>query len=185
MTDRTRRFLAEVGRFMVVGGAATAVAFVIFNVLVHGPGSLDLLRHHPVPAYVLANTVGMAVSYHGSRHWAFRDRAPRTADGGLAAYVAINVVTMAIPVTCLTLSRHALGLADPISDNISANALGLLLGQAARFYLFRRFVFHRPISIVEIYDDPRSPDELAPPSGAPVSRTRGRSTTSPAPPPTP
>jgi putative flippase GtrA len=176
MSDRTRRLIAEAGRFMVVGGAATTVAFVLFNLAVHGPGSTNLLRDHPVSAYVLANSVGMAVSYHLSRYWVFRHRPPRHADGGLTAYVVINVVTMTIPVTCLILSRHALGLADPISDNVSANAIGLLLGQAARFYLFRRFVFHRPISLVEVYDEP---DPVVAPSG--VRRARDAATTVPAP----
>jgi putative flippase GtrA len=31
MSDRTQRFIAEVGRFLVVGGAATTVALIIFN----------------------------------------------------------------------------------------------------------------------------------------------------------
>ena len=36
MSDRTQRFIAEVGRFLAVGGAATIVALIIFNLLVHG-----------------------------------------------------------------------------------------------------------------------------------------------------
>ena len=61
---------------------------------------------------------------------------------------------MLIPIGCLAISRDVLGLDDPISDNVSANVIGLLLGLVARFYLFRTFVFQRPISIVEIYDEP-------------------------------
>ena len=78
MSDRTQRFIAEVGRFLAVGGAATIVALIIFNLLVHGfnTGDHALLGEEPILAYVLANTVGMGVSYYGSRHWAFRDRLP-------------------------------------------------------------------------------------------------------------
>ncbi len=144
--DRSKRLLTEVGRFLTVGGAATVVALIIFNALVHGSstGERALLADRPVLAYVLANSVGMVISYRGSRSWAFRDRPPRQADGGRSAYVLINLATMSLPIACLVVSRDVLGLDDPLSDNIAANVIGLALGLVARFYLFRRFVFPRP-----------------------------------------
>ena len=36
----------------------------------------------------------MVISYHGTKDWAFRDRQARHADGGLVAFVVINMVTM-------------------------------------------------------------------------------------------
>ncbi len=51
---------------------------------------------------------------------------------------------MLIPITCLWISRNVLGNDDPISDNISANLVGLGLANAARFFLFRGLVFRRP-----------------------------------------
>ena len=167
MSDRTQRFLGEVGRFLAVGGAATAVALVIFNLLLHGYNTGDhaMLADEPILAYVLANTVGMGVSYYGSRHWAFRDRPPVTSDGGLISFVGINYLTMLIPIGCLAISRDVLGLDDPFSDNVAANVIGLALGLAARFALFRAFVFRRPISIVEIYDEPGLPDDTPAPDG--------------------
>ncbi len=144
----TARLLAEAGRFLTVGGLATVVALVIFNGLVHGlgTGNRAVLGDRPVLAYVLANTVGMVISYRGARSWAFRDRPPLQADGGRTAYVLINLVTMSLPIACLMISRDVLGLDDPVSDNIAANVIGLALGLGARFYLFRRFVFPRPTS---------------------------------------
>jgi putative flippase GtrA len=167
MSDRTQRFIAEVGRFLAVGGAATIVALIIFNLLVHGfnTGQHALLADQPILAFIMANTVGMGVSYYGSRHWAFRDRPPVTSDGGLTSFVAINLLTMLIPIGCLAISRDVLGLDDPISDNLAANVIGLVLGLGARFALFRTFVFKRPISIIEIYDEPGLPDETPAPDG--------------------
>ena len=136
--------LAEVARFLAVGGVATVVAFVLFNLLLHGWGTHALLGDYPVTAYVVANTVGMVISYHLSRTWAFKHREPSAADGGVTAYVVINVVTMTLPVACLMFSRRVLGLDDPLADNISANVVGLMAGQAARYHLFRRFVFNQP-----------------------------------------
>lgn len=145
MSDRWQRIAGEVGRFVAVGGVATVASAILFNALVHGFLVLDApLAHHPFLSYVLANSVGMALSYHGSRSYAFRNRPSRHADGGLKAYVVINVVTMSLPIACLFISRSVLHLTDPVSDNLSANAIGLTLGFGARFYLFRRFVFHHP-----------------------------------------
>jgi putative flippase GtrA len=191
MSDRTQRLIAEVGRFLAVGGAATIVALIIFNLLVHGfnTGDHALLKDQPILAYVLANSVGMGVSYYGSRHWAFRDRPPVTSDGGLTSFVVINLLTMLIPIGCLAISRDVMGLDDPISDNVSANVIGLVLGLVARFALFRTFVFKRPISIVEIYDEPGllEEEEYLDGDSGPVSESaalaRSRSIGAPAPPP--
>jgi len=70
---RYQRMLAELGRFLTVGGVATIVAFILFNVLVHGfsTGNHALLSDRPIRAYVLANRVGMVISYRGPRNWAF------------------------------------------------------------------------------------------------------------------
>jgi putative flippase GtrA len=178
--DRTQRFITEAGRFLAVGGLATAVALVIFNVLVHGLVlGTPPLGDQPVLAYVVANSVGMVVSYHGSRRWAFRDRPSHHADGGLTAFVVINLATMLIPIACLSISRDGLGLTDPLSDNISANVVGLMLGQAARFFLFRTLVFRRPIHLVEMYDDPADPWPLSA-SRDPADRSTETSTSDPA-----
>ena len=176
MGSRWQRFLAEVGRFLAVGGVATIVALFLFNLLVHGYNTTHEapLHDHVILAYVLANTAGMVISYRGSRSWAFRDRPPRQADGGRLAFLVINVVTMTLPIGCLWFSRNVLGLDDPISDNISANVIGLAMGLVARFYLFRRFVFRRPVHLPHLAR-----------TRPPVSEPTDRSTTDPVRPPTP
>ena len=42
-----------------------------------------------------------------------------------------------------------LHLTDPLSDNLAGNVVGQLIGQAARFYLFRRYVFRTPVTVGE------------------------------------
>ncbi|GAB3770823.1 putative flippase GtrA [Nocardioides ginsengisegetis] len=192
MGSRWQRVLAEVGRFLAVGGLATAVAFVLFNLLVHGfnTGHRALLADHVIIAYVVANTVGMVISYRGARNWAFRDRPPRQADGGRLAYVVINVATMSLPIGCLWVSRNLLGLDDPFSDNISANVVGLALGLGARFYLFRTFVFRRPVHLPHLslpHHPHTNPHEVfdTPADGLPLSETTDRSTSGRAQPPAP
>lgn len=119
------------------------MAVLLFNLLVHGFNIADFapLRDYPIFGYVIANLVGAVVSYRGTRSWAFQHRDTRFADGGRTAFVVISVATMALPMACLWISRNALGLDDPLSDNISANVIGLALGNAARFVLTRQYVF--------------------------------------------
>ena len=164
MGERWQRFMAEVGRFLAVGLLATIVALVLFNFLVHGFNTADFapLNGQPELAYLIASAVGMAISFRGTKAWAFRERPTRHPDGGVAAFVAINLATMLIPIACLWISRNAMGLDDPFSDNISANVIGLLLANTARFFLFRSLIFPYP---------------------DPLRLSRDRSTTDPAQPP--
>jgi putative flippase GtrA len=92
----------------------------------------------------------MMVSYRLSRNWAFRHRPPVHADGGRTAFFLINLATLPIAVATLWFSRHVLGLTDPFSDNLFGNVIGALVGQAARFYLFRRYVFRKPVTVSEV-----------------------------------
>lgn len=143
MTSRGHRLAGEIGRYLAVGLGATIVSFILFNGLVHGFNTAQVapLNGHPILGYVLANLVGTAISYRGTRWWAFRHRATTHLDGGRTAFVAISVATMIIPMACLWFSRSVLGLDDPLSDNIAANVIGLALGNAARFVLTRQYVF--------------------------------------------
>ena len=156
--SRVPHVFVEIGRFMVTGGLSTIASFLVFNFLVHG---LYLTGHpwleaQPILAFVLANIVGMLVSYRLSRHWTFRHRPPVHPDGGRTAFFAINVITMPLAIACLWLSRHVLHLTDPLSDNLAGNVVGQLIGQAARFYLFRRFVFRTPVTVGEFVHLPQA-----------------------------
>ncbi len=148
MGHRWQRFLSEGAKFLTVGGVATVVSFVIFNGLVHGYyGGPGPMHDQPLWAFVIANTVGMVVSYRGSRSWAFRNRSAVGVAGGRLAFFVINMVSMVIPLGCLSFSRYVLGLTDPFADNIAANVVGLSLGTLARFWALRRFIFLSPARI--------------------------------------
>ena len=145
MGHRWQRFISEGAKFLTVGGFATLVSFLIFNGLVHGyvdgPGPM---HDQPLVAFVLANLLGMVVSYRGSRSWAFRNREAVGVAGGRVAFLVINVASMIIPLACLAFTRYVLGRADPIADNIAANVVGLGLGTLARFWAIRTFIFVGP-----------------------------------------
>jgi putative flippase GtrA len=142
---RLQRLLSEGAKFLTVGGVATLVAFVIFNGLVHGYfGGPGPMHDDPLVAFVIANTVGMVVSYRGSRSWAFRNRSAVGVAGGRVSFFSINIVSMVIPLACLSFTRYVLGLTDPVADNVAANVVGLGLGTLARFWAIQRFIFLSP-----------------------------------------
>ena len=147
MGHRLERLASEAVKFLTVGGLATLVSFVLFNALVHGINRPGPMHEDPLVAFILANTVGMVVSYRGSRSWAFRNRSAVGVAGGRLAFFVINMVSMVIPLGCLSFSRYVLGLTDPFADNIAANVVGLSLGTLARFWALRRFIFLSPARI--------------------------------------
>jgi putative flippase GtrA len=151
-----RRLTGEVARFSAVNVVATTIAVFLFNAIVHGiRGWFDgPLNDHPITAYLVANSVGMFVSYFGSRHYAFRHRHAAGPGGGLPRYVAINLSSFVIPVTCLWVTRHVLHWDSIYADNISGNVVGALLGNAFRFWAFRRFVFNTPRVVPRSFWDP-------------------------------
>ena len=132
-------------RFMLVGGAATLVSTTAFNLLVHAPsGDPSPFNDRPLTAYAIANLIGMVVSYSGVRVWAFRGRTAVGLGGGLPAFIAINLLSWIVPLSCLALTRYVFGLDDPVADNLAANVVGLGLGMAVRFWALRRAVFIAP-----------------------------------------
>ena len=139
---RARHLLGEVVRFLAVGGLATAVSLVGFNVLVHGLliGAAPMAGQ-PIPAYVLVNAIAGCLAYAGLRIWAFRHRDVSDPVGGLVRFFGLGAATMVIPVLCLWVSRYVLGLTSPLADNLAANVIGLGLATGTRFWVFRRYVF--------------------------------------------
>ena len=75
------------------------------------------------------------------RTWAFQGRDVGNPVEGMIRFFTFGALTMVIPVVCLWFSRYVLGLTAPLADNMSANVIGLTLGAAVRFWVFRRYVF--------------------------------------------
>lgn len=146
MGSRWRRLGGEVAKFSAVNAVATVVAFVLFNVLVHGipmvlnPGPLN---GWPVTSWFFANCVGMGISFYGSRRYAFKHRRPSGPGGGFLNYALVNLASFVIPMTCLWVTRNVLDWESAIADNISSNVVGAALGMVFRFWAFRRFVFKK------------------------------------------
>ena len=146
MGARLRRIGGEALKFSAVNVVATVVAVLLFNVLVHGlPGlySPGPLHGFPLVTYFLANSVGMLISFYGSRSYAFKHRRPTGPGGGLLNYAIVNFASFVIPMACLWITRNVFDWDTVIADNVSANVVGAALAMLVRFWAFRRFVFKR------------------------------------------
>jgi putative flippase GtrA len=145
MRETARRVGGEAAKFTVVNIAATAVALLCFNLLVHGTkGVFDgPLHHYPLTGYVVANSIGMVISFLGSRHMVFKDRRPIGPGGGVVIFAIINLSSFAIPMLCLWFTRNVMHDNSIWMDNLSGNVIGGSMATLFRFWAFRRFAFKR------------------------------------------
>ena len=103
----------------------------------------------------------MVISYHGSRHWAFRDRQARHADGGRRGVrrhqPAHDADPDRLPVDQPQRARpRRPDLRQHLGQRDRAGARPTPPGSSCS----GTFVFQRPISIVEIYDEPGLLEDL-------------------------
>jgi putative flippase GtrA len=140
-----RRSLASLGvqiaRFGLVGGLGFAVDLAVFNLLRATVLHPDALEAGPLLAKVASTVVAIAVNWIGNRYWTFGDQ--RTTRRGREAleFLAVSLLGMVIGLACLYVSHYVLGLTSPLADNVSANVIGLGLGSAVRFVLYRQWVY--------------------------------------------
>ena len=140
-----RRSLASLGvqiaRFGLVGGLGFLVDLGVFNLLRATVFHPDAVEAGPILAKAASTVVAIAVNWVGNRYWTFG--ADRTARRGREAleFLAVSLVGMAIGLGCLYVSHYVLGLTSPLADNVSANVIGLGLGSAVRFVLYRQWVY--------------------------------------------
>jgi putative flippase GtrA len=131
--------VGELTRFGSVGALAYLVDVGLFNALRFGPG--ELLGDKPLTAKGASVVVATLVAWFGNRYWTFAHRRTETRGRELAAFAAVNAGGLVIGVACLAVSHYLLRLTSPLADNIAANGVGLVLGTAFRYVLYRRVVF--------------------------------------------
>ncbi len=177
LDGRLRRLTGEVIRFSAVNIVATGVSVVLFNALVHGVKGWfgGPMNEHPSFGYLVANTVGMFVSFYGSRYYAFRHRHAAGPGGGLLVYAIVNFVSFTIPISALWISRNVFGWETIYADNVAANVIGAVLGTLFRFWAFRKFVFtgRQPVP-AEVAEHP--PAHLGAPAAAAQTPVRSDET---------
>jgi putative flippase GtrA len=121
-------------KYLVVGLICTGLDFTLFNLLAF---------HFSLPrasSKVLATGIAIVVSFLLNRGWTFRGSTSVKWKRQFALYVAVNVASTALSVVCMRLAV-ANGLTGQLWANIAAFGVVLTVGTAARFLIYRRFVF--------------------------------------------
>lgn len=173
-------FLAYLVKFGVVGLIGFMIDIALFNALRVGLLGEGTWAQSAIGAKTISTSVAIVFNWLGNRYWTFRRHRRRHALREFAEYAIVSVGGMAISLVCLWVSHHLLGLTSLLADNISTNVIGLALGTAFRFLLYRYWVFghHRADGVsnrarVEeaqraLFEEPPlepAPLEASPPAG--------------------
>lgn len=134
-----RRLLPELGSFGAVGAIAFVVDVGVFNLL-----RITLLPDSPITAKIASVAVATLVAWIGHRSLTFRGRGTHPVPREAVLFAGTNLVGMGIAAGCLGFSHYVLGLTSPLADNIAANVVGLALGTAFRYIVYRTIVFRTP-----------------------------------------
>lgn len=137
-----RTLLPQLARFGTVGLVGLVIDVTLFNVLRVTVLAPELFSEGPVLAKVISTSVAITVNWLGSRYWTFRLEHRRPAAREALEFMVVSVGGLVIAVACLVISRYALGFTSLLADNIASNVVGLGLGSAFRFVLYRAWVFH-------------------------------------------
>lgn len=128
----------EVVTFLAVGGLGYVVDIASFNLLRSAP---VLSTVDPSYARVLAVALAMVVTYLGNRLLTWRGQGGGDRRREISLFVVFNIIGLGPSVAALVISHDLLGLTSRLSDNISANVVGLVLGTVFRYWTYERFVF--------------------------------------------
>jgi putative flippase GtrA len=133
-------FVKELISFGLVGGVGLVVDIVVFNALrttilspsVHGG---------PLIAKFISTALAIGFNWVGNRFWTYRDRRRSNVLREGIEFIVVSAAGMMIALGCLWVSHYLLGYTSLLADNIATNVVGLALGTAFRFALYRWWVF--------------------------------------------
>lgn len=122
-------------KFGVVGLVGFVTDIAIFNLL------RVSLFDEPIAPKIISVAVATLVTWFGNRYWTFREHRRQNYLLELLEFAAVAVGGLLIGLLCLWVSHYLLGLRTVVADNISGNVVGLALGTAFRFFLYRFWVY--------------------------------------------
>jgi putative flippase GtrA len=137
-----RTLLPQIARFGTVGLLGLVIDIALFNALRLTVLAPEAVAEGPVIAKVISTSVAIALNWLGSRYWTFRLEHRRPAAREAVEFAIVSVGGMLIAIGCLVVSHYVLGFTSVLADNIATNVVGLALGSAFRFALYRWWVFH-------------------------------------------
>jgi putative flippase GtrA len=136
-----RHLLVQLVRFAVVGGLGFVLDTAVFDLLRLTVLSPERLQDGPLLAKIASTTVAIAANWIGNRSWTFADSRRARTGGEAIEFLVASLIGMAVGLLCLWISHYGLRLTTTLDDAVSANGVGLVLGSAVRFWLYRVWVY--------------------------------------------
>ena len=134
---RVRGLFSELAKFGTVGAISFLVDLAVFNAVLH-------VLDKPLTAKVISTLFSATNAFLLNRAWSFKHRQRTSVRREYGLFFVLNVIGLAIALTCLAVSHYLLGFESRLADNIAANGVGLVLGTLFRFWSYRRFVWAAP-----------------------------------------
>lgn len=136
LLDRHRAALAEIVKFLVIGGLATVLDLALANAL------LFVVGLGPTTSKALSTLAATVASYLLNRAWVFADRVEKGTGQrrDVLAFGAVNGLGLLITLAPVDVAHYLLGLTSVAAFNASS-LVGIVLSTAFRFWAYRRFVF--------------------------------------------
>jgi len=142
---RFRGLARQAVSFLLVGGVGLVIDVVVFNTLRTTVLSPHDVHAGPIIAKTISTALAIVANWIGNRYWTFRaerrrgTRAQVVREG--VEFGAVSIAGSLIALGCLWISHYALGYTSLLADNVATNVVGLALGTAFRFALYRWWVF--------------------------------------------
>ena len=131
--------LAELMKFGLVGTVAFFVDLIVYNALV-----FTVMGDDPIGAKIIAVFLATIVSWVGSRYWTFKAGATHSVPREFAWFVLISAGGLVLSAGCLYVSHYVLGMTSKLADNISANVVGLAIGNVFRYLMYKLLLYKTP-----------------------------------------
>jgi putative flippase GtrA len=128
-------------KFGVVGLICFVIDVSIFNLLRSGVFGTGHFFSEPIGAKIASSVISTVIAWLANRFWTFRHRRRSDVAVEFLEFGAVGAVGIGIGVACVAVSHYVLGFTSLLADNIAANVVGLVLGTAFRFLMYRYWVF--------------------------------------------
>ncbi|GAA1759609.1 GtrA family protein [Agromyces humatus] len=140
MSAPSGRLSRQAATFVAVGGAGWLLDVAVFNLLTATVLSSDV-EGGPIVAKAISTTLAIIANWIGNRTFTFRETRRTDVVREAVEFVLVSLAGGAIAIGCLAVSHYVLGFTSRLADNIAANVVGLALGAAFRFVVYRSWVF--------------------------------------------
>jgi len=151
-----RALVTQLSRFGVVGLVGLVIDVAVFNILLLTVLSPQEIHEGPLIAKTISTSIAIVTNWLGNRYWTFGATKRHWLREGVEFAIA-SLGGMAISLGCLWVSHYALHFTSQLADNVATNVVGLALGTAFRFTLYRLWVFRglgEPVEATELARTP-------------------------------